>query len=149
MRVKTEVVQLFDKEKDRLITVRKPILRKVSGIPMVQLVDEELDPENIARTPVLRALMKGVHQVDPRVACVKGDRKNCHLYDDLVRVSNRHLESTSSAERKHEIGCPEIRFMQRQPRFCAFCLIFEDKRRRAANRPLARLRSWRKKRTTR
>ena len=133
-------IRLFNPSKDRIET---RYIRKLRGdiAPKVnlQLVPKDgLDENDKVRTPILRMIMDGRHELDPRRDCIKGDRAACSIYDQMVRESRR----VSDPEAKRLITTPEMRFLKGTDAFCLWCIRFEHKRRRKANRLLRRFVRW-------
>lgn len=144
----TNEVVIFNPKKDRIETrtirfrtLKEPLAPHVK----VEIVPQNyggLDPNDRVRAPILRILMERKHELDPRVDCVRGVKAECNLYDGLVRVSDAFLEKTPKWERKLVLTSPESAFMRGEPRFCAFCVFEEHRRRKWERHPWRRFTRW-------
>jgi len=143
MSSRTEVISLYDREKDAIVP--KTYRKLKNGLPLSKLkmaIQSSLDQSDKVRTPVLQILQDMEHEADPAIACVEGSRKTCKKYDRLRRISDRYAKETPRFEIQRTLNPPDMMFMNAQPRFCQICLLMQHRQRKEDNKLWRRVVSW-------
>lgn len=146
------VICVMDPKRDRLVPIKVAVLKHsipngtaLSGNQMVEIVSVELDI-NDALTPIRQILADQEHELNPETACIKGNRRHCILYDQVLKVSNEFIEGTPAHMQKRVLRSPELVLMSQQPPFCMECLLAEHRHRKRENRSWRRFARWLKTR---
>lgn len=134
--VQTEELVLYDRDTDCFVTKQVP--KSAYTIPF------GFDLDDTVRTPILKILRAQEQDRDPRtgLSCIKGNRAECTLYDDLVKVSNRFIEQVPKKVQRNYLNSPERVLLNNHPPFCEVCIWTEHARRRRESKKLRRFVRW-------
>ena len=140
---RTEVIALYDPEKDAIVpkTCRK---LKNGFFPneLKMAIQNTLGQNDKARSPVLQILHDMEHEADPAINCISGFREACKKYDCLRVISDQYVQETSRSEIHRTLNPPDIMFMNAQPRFCQICLLIQHRQRKQDNKLWRRIARW-------
>lgn len=143
MSPRTEVIALYDPEKDAIVpkTCRK-LKNGFFPSKLKMAIQSSLGQNDKARSPVLQILHDMEHEADPAIACMSGFREACKKYDCLRVISDQYVQETSRSEIKRTLNPPDIMFMNAQPRFCQVCLLTQHRQRKKDNKLWRRVVRW-------